>query len=158
MNALPRRSVLRALSGVTIAAILGNVARAAAPTYPPMEVFLSPTCGCCKAWVTHIEKAGFTVRVVETKDLAGRKRATGVPEALTSCHTAIVDGYFVEGHVPATDIIRLLRERPVASGLTVPDMPAGSPGMEIPGVKPEAFETLLVLRTGAPQIWARHGG
>jgi hypothetical protein len=105
-----------------------------------------------------MEKAGFSVRVTETKDLAQIKHAVGVPEALRSCHTAVIDGYFIEGHVPATDIIRLLRERPVASGLTVPDMPAGSPGMEMPGVKPDAFDTLLVLRTGVPQIWARHGG
>jgi hypothetical protein len=157
MNALSRRSVLQALSGLTIAAVQGGVARAAAPTYPPMEVFLSPTCGCCKAWVTHVEKAGFTVRVIETKDLAGRKRAAGVPEPLRSCHTAIIDGYFVEGHVPAPDIIRLLAERPTAFGLTVPEMPVGSPGMEVPGVKPDAFDTLLVLADGGSRIWARHG-
>jgi hypothetical protein len=145
------------MSCAAFALAAGSATHAATPVQTVMEVFLSPTCGCCKAWVTHVEKAGFTVRVIETRDLSGRKRAAGVPDDLRSCHTAIIDGYFIEGHVPAPDIIRLLRERPPAFGLTVPDMPVGSPGMEVDGVKPDAFETLLVLPEGRTQVWAKHG-
>ena len=158
MNPLSRRSLLRSMSCAAFALAGGSASYAALPVQPLMEVFLSPTCGCCKAWVTHVEKAGFTVRVIETRDMAAHKRAAGVPDALRSCHTAIIDSYFIEGHVPAPDIIRLLHERPLAFGLTVPDMPVGSPGMEVDGGKPDAFETLLVLREGKTQVWAKHGG
>jgi hypothetical protein len=158
MMCFSRRAVLCAFASSALVLHASVQAEAATPLYPVMDVYLSPTCGCCKAWVTHVEKAGFTVRVTETQDLAGRKLAAGVPDSLRSCHTAIVDGYFIEGHVPAADIIRLLRERPTAFGLAVPDMPVGSPGMEVPGVKPDAFDTLLVLVDGGAQLWARHGG
>jgi hypothetical protein len=156
MHQLSRRSVLGAVSFAVFTAHTISIVRADPPD-PPMDVFLSPTCGCCKAWVTHVEKAGFTVRVTETRDLAGRKRAAGVPDPLRSCHTAIIDGYFIEGHVPAPDIIRLLRDKPLAFGLAVPDMPVGSPGMEVDGVKPDVFETVLVLADGRTQVWAKHG-
>lgn len=121
-----------------------------------IHVHLSPTCGCCKAWVRHLEQAGFTPRVVESQDMAASKRALGVPDTVQSCHTAIVQGYFVEGHVPASDIRRLLKERPAALGLAVPDMPVGSPGMEMPNVAPERFETLLVGVDGETSIYGRH--
>lgn len=156
MHQLSRRSVLGTMSFAAFAANSASTVRATTP-YPMMDVFLSPTCGCCKAWVTHVEKAGFTVRVTEARDLAGRKKAAGVPEQLRSCHTAIIDGYFIEGHVPASDIVQLLRDKPLAFGLTVPDMPVGSPGMEVAGVKPDAFDTLLVLTDGRTQVWAKHG-
>jgi hypothetical protein len=157
MHQPSRRSVIKALSIAAFSANAIEDLRAATP-YPPMQVFLSPTCGCCKAWVTHVEKAGFAASVTETRDLAGRKRSAGVPELLRSCHTGIIDGYFIEGHVPASDIVRLLREKPLAFGLAVPDMPVGSPGMEVDGVKPDAFETLLVLADGKTQVWTKHGG
>lgn len=121
-----------------------------------IDIHLSPTCGCCKAWVRHLEQAGFTPRVVESRDMAASKRAVGVPDKVQSCHTGIVEGYFVEGHVPAVDIRRLLKERPAALGLAVPDMPVGSPGMEVPGVAPETFETLLVGADGRTRVYGRH--
>lgn len=121
-----------------------------------IEVHLSPTCGCCKAWVRHLEQAGFTPRVVESQDMAATKRALGVPGRIESCHTGIVDGYFVEGHVPASDIRRLLKDRPAVLGLAVPGMPVGSPGMEVPGVAAEKFETLLVGLDGQTRVFEKH--
>ncbi len=125
-------------------------------TAQQIEVHLSPTCGCCNAWVRHLEQAGFTPRVVESQDMAATKRAIGVPDKVQSCHTGIVDGYFIEGHVPAPDIPRLLKERPAALGLAVPDMPVGSPGMEVPGVTPDKFETLLMGADGQSSVYARN--
>lgn len=121
-----------------------------------IKVHLSPTCGCCKAWVRHLEQAGFTPRIVESNDMAATKRAIGVPDKVQSCHTAVVEGYFVEGHVPASDIRRLLKDKPAALGLAVPDMPVGSPGMEVPGVAPEKFKTLLVGADGKSTVFAQH--
>jgi hypothetical protein len=118
-----------------------------------IDVHLSPSCGCCKAWVRHLEQAGFTPRVLESRDMAASKRTLGVPDAVQSCHTGIVGGYFVEGHVPASDIRRLVKERPAALGLAVPDMPVGSPGMEVSGVAPEKFETLVVGADGRTAVY-----
>lgn len=158
MPLLSRRSFVVALSGAVLAGGVAVVPLSANQAHRAMEVFLSPTCGCCKAWVSHIEKAGFSVRVTEISDLASRKRTAGVPDQLRSCHTGIIEGYFIEGHVPAQDIIRLLIERPLALGLSVPDMPIGSPGMEVDGAKPDAFDTVLVLAGGKTLIWAKHAG
>lgn len=121
-----------------------------------IDVHLSPTCGCCKAWVRHLERAGFTPRVIESSDMAATKRAFGVADTVQSCHTAVVEGYIVEGHVPASDIRRLLKERPVALGLAVPEMPVGSPGMEVPGVAPDKFETLLIGADGQTRVYGKH--
>lgn len=96
-------------------------------------VHKTPWCGCCVHWVDHLEENGFTVTVQEHEDMTPVKYEAGVPGELHSCHTAMVDGYVIEGHVPAADIARLLAERPDAQGLAVPGMPAGSPGMEVPG-------------------------
>ncbi|MEQ9574884.1 MAG: DUF411 domain-containing protein, partial [Rhodospirillales bacterium] len=103
-----------------------------------ITVYKSPYCGCCGAWVTHMKDHGHDVKTVEMEDLTTIKKMTGVAEALQSCHTAVVDGYVIEGHVPAADVARLLREKPKAKGLAVPGMPVGSPGME--GPNPEAFD------------------
>jgi hypothetical protein len=96
-----------------------------------MTVWRSPSCGCCGAWIEHMEAAGYSVTVREVDDVMPAKRAAGVPDDLASCHTAMIDGYVVEGHVPADVVDRLLSERPEASGIAVPGMPAGSPGMEV---------------------------
>jgi hypothetical protein len=135
---------------------LALVLSAMPATAQEIEVHLSPTCGCCKAWVRHLERAGLTPRVIESRDMAATKRALGVPDAVQSCHTGIVGGYFVEGHVPASDIRRLLKDKPSALGLAVPDMPVGSPGMEVPGVAPEKFETLVVGVDGRTSIYGKH--
>jgi len=99
---------------------------------PAVTVWKSPSCGCCGAWVRHMRAAGFPVTVHDVGDVQPIKDGNGVPDALRSCHTALVDGYVVEGHVPAGDIKRLLEERPAAKGLAVPGMPSAAPGMDGP--------------------------
>jgi hypothetical protein len=117
-----------------------------------MVVYKSPTCGCCAAWVDHIEANGFRVEVRDTANLAPIKARHGVPGKLESCHTALVDGYVVEGHVPADLIVRMLRERPDAAGLAVPGMPMGSPGME--GPYKDRYDVLTFRRDGSTQVYA----
>ena len=108
-----------------------------------MTIYKDPNCGCCSKWIKHMEAAGFTVITVNTKDMQNTKISLGVPDQLRSCHTAKVGGYVIEGHVPATDVERLLSERPDALGLAVPGMPTGSPGMEVRGVSPDSYEVIL---------------
>lgn len=119
-----------------------------------LTVLKSPYCGCCAKWIEHVQQHGFTVKVVDTEDMAAVKKRLGVPERLASCHTTMVDGYFVEGHVPAADIKRLLTQKPKASGIAVPGMPAGSPGMEAAGKEP--YATILVRQDGTMGVFARH--
>lgn len=119
-----------------------------------IAVYKSPWCGCCDAWVDHLRENGFSVTVTETEDLAAVKRQENVPDDLQSCHTAMVDGYVVEGHVPAVDIRRLLTDRPDAAGLAVPGMPLGSPGMEVDGRK-EAYDVILFGPDGR-SVYGRH--
>ena len=106
-----------------------------------IEVWKDPNCGCCQAWVEHLRGAGFSVSVRETSAMRDVKTRLGVPSKLTSCHTAKVGTYVIEGHVPATAISRLLKNRPAARGLAVPGMPIGSPGME--GGKPDTYDVIL---------------
>ena len=120
-----------------------------------IEVVKSPYCGCCTQWVEHLRAEGFEVRVVEAEDVTPAARQAGVPDDLRSCHTATVEGYAIEGHVPAADIRRLLAERPDAAGIAVPGMPIGSPGME-QGDKRQAYSTILFGRGGRRQVFARH--
>ena len=122
-----------------------------------IEVFKSPTCGCCSAWVEHMAKSGFSVeaRNLDQEALWALKARSGIRSELASCHTAFVNGYFVEGHVPAADVERLLAERPAALGLTVPGMPIGSPGMEM-GDQREPYDSLLVLQDGTTRIFQSH--
>ena len=150
MTALDRRTLLAGVIALAPAAALAAPAR-------PLTVYKTPWCGCCKGWVTHMTRAGFKVAVVELEDLAPIRAKYGVPFELSSCHTGVTGGYVVEGHVPPADVLRLLREKPKALGLAVPGMPLGSPGMEVPGAKPEKFETLLLLKGGGKRVFARHG-
>jgi hypothetical protein len=115
-----------------------------------VEVWKDPNCGCCHLWVEHLQTHGFKVNVRDVGNAAARQRL-GMPEKLGSCHTATVGGYVIEGHVPAADIRRLLKERPVALGLSVPGMPIGSPGMDGPEYKgrKDAFDVLLVQKDGS---------
>ena len=130
---------------------------AAAPQRIDMEVWKDPSCGCCKDWITLMEKAGFSVRVYETGN-NGVRAQMGLPAKLGSCHTARVAGYVVEGHVPAREIKRLLREKPDALGLTVPGMKVGSPGMDGPAYKgrKDPYEVLLVQRDGSTSIYQKY--
>ena len=119
-----------------------------------VEVWKDPKCGCCKDWVVHLTQAGFSVKVLDQGNDAARKRL-GIPEALGSCHTASVQGYALEGHVPATDIRRLLREKPQAVGLAVPGMPVGSPGMDgaVYKGRKDPFKVLLVAQDGSSTVF-----
>lgn len=119
-----------------------------------VDVYKNPNCGCCGKWVEHMQKAGFNVRVHEVSDVAPMRAKFGMPEHYASCHIARVGGYVVEGHVPATDVKRLLKEKPKAIGLAVPGMPAGSPGME--GPPPTTYNTLLVQPGGGSKVFAKH--
>ncbi|UWX04830.1 DUF411 domain-containing protein [Pseudoxanthomonas sp. NC8] len=124
---------------------------------PQVEVFKSPSCGCCSGWVDHLRQAGFPVRVHDTDALEPLRKQLGVPYAKGSCHTATVDGYVIEGHVPAADIQRLLAEHPNARGLVLPGMPAGSPGMEMPDGHVQPYTVERFGHDGSTQPWAVHG-
>lgn len=140
-----RRLFLIAAGGMAVSA---SKLMAASPQNPGfmIRVVRSPDCGCCGAWIAHLEQHGFTVEEVLSDDMTAEKDRLGVPEQLRSCHTGFVEGYVIEGHVPAGDIQRLLADRPTADGLAVPGMPIGSPGMEMGG-RNDAFDVLLWARS-----------
>lgn len=119
-----------------------------------VEVYKSPYCGCCEEWVQHLKKNGFEVKTYDVNDVPAARKKLGMPEQLGSCHTAKVGGYLVEGHVPAADIQRMLKEKPKAVGIAVPGMPQGSPGMETS--TPQPYNTLLVQKDGTTRVFARH--
>lgn len=121
-----------------------------------LTAYKTPWCGCCGGWISHMREAGWTVEVVERQDLAPIRARHGIPDRLASCHTAVVGTFAIEGHVPAGDVDRLLRERPPARALSAPGMPAGSPGMEAAGREP--YTTTLILNDGSTQIFGRHNG
>lgn len=123
---------------------------------PTVTVYKSAGCGCCSAWADHLREAGFSVTEENVPDLAAVKDRYHVPPELRSCHTALVGDYVVEGHVPAADILRLLKERPDVLGLTVPGMPVGSPGMEVPGTPPDPYASLTFDEGGSTGLWAHH--
>ena len=135
----------------------GASAQSREPAAPEVAVYKRANCSCCMKWVTHLEKAGFSVQARNVRDLKLVRERVGIPEQLAACHTAEVGGYLVEGHVPAEDIKRLLRERPAAKGLAVPGMPAGSPGMEAPSGKGKPYDVFLVAKDGNSSVFARHG-
>ena len=121
-----------------------------------INVFKSPWCGCCGSWVNHLKANGFETRVTEMEDVNPIKNQYKIPENLRSCHTALMDGYVVEGHVPSDDIQRLILERPDARGLSVPGMPIGSPGMD-QGPQKDPFYVVL-FKDGLAEIFSRHNG
>ena len=143
------------------AVLLGGAAVAfAAPALAAPEkrlvVYKTPTCGCCGGWVAHMRRAGWTVEDVVRDDLTPIRARLGVPDSLASCHTAVAGRYAIEGHVPAADVDRLLRERPAARALAAPGMPAGSPGMEAAGRQP--YRTILLMNDGSTRVFGRHNG
>jgi len=119
-----------------------------------MTVFKTPTCGCCGKWVEHARANGFQVTVRQVENTAAYRRRYGVPDALQSCHTAIVEGYAIEGHGPAAEMLRLLKTRPKAKGLAVPGMPLGSPGMEGPRRQP--YSVLLFDAEGRTSVYQKY--
>ena len=121
-----------------------------------ISVYKTPTCGCCQGWVSHLEANGFEVLTHDMADLRSVKSMAGIQPQHASCHTAIVDGYVVEGHVPATDIERLLKERPDIVGISVPGMPIGSPGMEY-GDRRDNYAVISLEKDGSTKIFSLHG-
>lgn len=141
-----------------ILAPLALIACAQVAAAATLDVAKTPWCGCCTEWVARMEAAGFTLKVRDVQDTAPIATAAGVPDRLRSCHTAKIAGYVIEGHVPAEDIRRLLKEKPDAVGLSVPGMVAGSPGMETPGRATPTYQTVLIGRNGKLSVWATHAG
>lgn len=137
--------------------LIGSLAQAswAAPATPVIDVYKSPACGCCNKWIDHLKANGFGVRSYDTDNVAQHKARLGVPPGYGSCHTAEVDGYVIEGHVPAREIKRLLKEKPRVSGLVVPAMPVGSPGMEADGRK-DPYKVFLVNRNRSTQTYVQY--
>jgi hypothetical protein len=130
--------------------------RAQQDAKPSVDVFKSATCGCCAKWVDHMRQAGFTVHVSDLPEaeLKKIKARYGVPVPAHSCHTARVGGFTVEGHVPAADVKRLLKEKPKVAGLAVPGMPLGSPGMEVSGVRAQPYQVLTFDKQGATKVYS----
>lgn len=156
---MQRRHFIQTASVLLVScSLLGVSASAQAKT--TVEVWKTATCGCCHEWVAHLEANGFKVVThdVSEADKTAKRASVGIPAALGSCHTALVNGYALEGHVPASDVRRLLKERPKAAGLSVPGMPIGSPGMDGPayGGRKDKFATLLVLRDGTSSVYQSH--
>lgn len=141
---------------LVLAAAGGQALQAQRGAGAVVEVFKSPTCGCCSLWVKHLEQNGFTAKVTEMDDLSSLKKKHGVPAKASSCHTALVNGYVLEGHVPAADVKRLLMERPAVAGLAVPGMPVGSPGMEV-GSTVQPYNVLSFDKAGETKVFASYG-
>jgi hypothetical protein len=155
-----RRHLLSRLCVLWSTLPLAALATNPSPTRPLIEVWKTASCGCCKDWLKHVQAAGFQVKAHDVSDDVKRQKRQqlGLPEAFGSCHTAVVDGYVVEGHVPAREISRMLKERPQAVGLTVPGMPVGSPGMDGPeyGTRRDKFAVLLVQRDGRQSVYQNY--
>ena len=152
---LRRRAILISLAALAPVAALPAAAQAA----PPMQVLKDPDCGCCGDWIDIMRREGFqlNVRDISWEALSQYKAQNGISEDMASCHTGQIDGYMIEGHVPAADIRRLLSERPDAVGLSVPGMPYGSPGMG-PEEERDTYSVHLILKDGSTEIFAHYEG
>jgi hypothetical protein len=151
------RTLALAITGIGLALTTAAVRTPAPDTdarKPTITVYKDPSCGCCKNWVEHLIKHGYRVDAKDTPNMAEIKRTLGVPDALTSCHTAMVNGYLIEGHVPAADIDQLLAKKPRVAGLAVPGMPMGSPGME--GARRQPYKVLAFDKAGKTTVFASH--
>jgi len=154
---MPAKLTRRALVLSAAALPVLSLPYAMAAGLPKIVVHKDPNCGCCSGWAEHLRQAGFQVEIVNTDAINRVKARLGVPDALASCHTAELNGYVIEGHVPAASIQRLLAERPDAKGLAVPGMPVGSPGMEVPGTPNDEYAVILFGPSGQRQF-ARYRG
>jgi hypothetical protein len=144
------------LSAVAILCFTSPMGAQPAPgARPAVTVYKSPTCGCCSKWIDHMKSNGFDVKALDVEDVNLVKKTYGVPPALGSCHTSLVGGYIVEGHVPADAVSRLLRERPAVAGIAVPGMPVGSPGMEVPGGRRDPYSIVSFDKTGKHTVYER---
>lgn len=151
----------RLIPALLLAVGLSPVGQAAAPkarvSPPEMTVYRSPTCGCCGKWLEHMKQNGFAVKDVLTEDMDSIKHQQGIPDNLKSCHTALVGGYRVEGHVPASDVRALLEKKPAVVGISVPGMPAGTPGMEMGGRK-DPYAVVQFDKGGEPTVFHDYSG
>jgi hypothetical protein len=154
MEGVMKRFIFPAVLAAVVGAGVTQIVLA--QSAPPVAVVKDPGCGCCTKWVAHLEEAGFKATVTESAAIDALKDSKGVPRAARSCHTATVGGYVIEGHVPAADIKRLLKERPSVVGLAVPGMPAGSPGMEVPGGRVAPYDVIAFDKTGKTSVFASH--
>jgi hypothetical protein len=157
---IKRRVFLARTAGLVAVGLTGRRLGAQLPVLgmvpTPITVYKSSTCGCCAKWVDHIRANGFAPTVHDEEGMDKLKDKLGVPPGVRSCHTAEVDGFLIEGHVPASDIKRLLAERPRAAGLAVPEMPPLTPGMAPPGVEPRDYDVVAFQPDGTTRIFARH--
>lgn len=148
--------ITSALAVAAVALLFGAGISMSAQRLPTVEVYKTTTCGCCSLWVKHLEDNGFTTRVSDVGDMAAVKETYGVPARAASCHTAVVDGFVIEGHVPAADVKRLLKDRPAVAGLAVPGMPIGSPGMEY-GDRVQPYDVLAFDKGGETKVFSSYG-
>jgi hypothetical protein len=139
-------------------ALLAVLPACAASTELKIKVYKDPSCGCCTAWADKLTAAGFSVDVEARDDMDALKAKLGVPDDLVSCHTGVINGYVIEGHVPPADIKRLIAKKSTGKGLAVPGMPVNSPGMEVPGEPNEAYTVWLFDKDGKRTAFAQHGG
>ena len=148
---MKRLAVLLSVLSISLVAVAETPEISNSPT---IEVYKTPTCGCCEKWIDHLKDAGFEVESTDLRNLSAVKQAHGISREMSACHTAVVDGYVIEGHVPAEDVQRLLKERPDVQGLVVPGMPLGSPGMEHP--KPEPYSVYAIGPEGQMSVFSKH--
>ncbi len=148
--------IVSVLAATLLLALGGAAAMAQRPASVTVDVYKTPTCGCCSKWVDHMREQKFTVRTTDTDQVEAIKTKHGVPTAVRSCHTALVGGYVIEGHVPAADIQRLLKERPAIVGIAVGGMPVGSPGMEVPGRPADPYDVVSFDKNGRTAVFSSH--
>ena len=147
-------ALLTLVVAVTWAATVWTAAQTRAAK-PQLTVYKSSTCGCCSNWVEHMKANGFEVKAIDVDDIDMVKREHGVPASATSCHTAVVNGYIVEGHVPADAVQKMLRDKPAIAGIAVPGMPVGAPGMEVPGGQREPYTIVSFDKSGKTAVYDR---
>ena len=135
---------------------VGSVWMAAqSSTKPQMTVYKSSTCGCCSKWVEHMQANGFQVKAIDVDDIDKVKHERGVPDSAASCHTAVVNGYLVEGHVPADAVLKMLKDKPAIAGIAVPGMPMGAPGMEVPSGQKDAYSIVSFDKAGKTTVYQK---
>ncbi|OED51041.1 metal-binding protein [Endozoicomonas sp. (ex Bugula neritina AB1)] len=147
------KTLKKLLLGTTLT--VASLSALAAETFSTIMVYKSPTCGCCTEWVKHLEENGFKVMSHNVQDVGKYKEKANLPYGMGSCHTAFVDGYAIEGHVPASDIRRMLTEKPAIRGIAVPGMPMGSPGMEY-GDRKDAYKVVSFTKDGKTGVYSEY--
>lgn len=152
---IKNKTFIGIIFSIVISAFGGFIFMQSVNAEPEMTVYKSPTCGCCGKWITHMEENGFKISAVDLLEMNIIKQKYGINRELASCHTAVVDGYFVEGHVPADDVKRLLSEKPDVLGLSVPGMPVGSPGMEM-GDRVDNYSVVAIDKKGNIQVFNQY--